>query len=99
MGYDPLLPHILQLYLHRGNCHLLARSMSPDPSPRVTGPLLPTTPRELTFHRPAPFPLGPIGPNVESRLRRPCKAGAQICRVASPSPSRSLGSATLQFCP
>jgi transposase len=27
----PLRPHILQRYLHRGNCYLLARSMSPDP--------------------------------------------------------------------
>src|SRR6267142_1938550 len=28
----PLRPHILRRYLHRGNCYLLARSMSPDPS-------------------------------------------------------------------
>jgi phasin len=28
----PLRPHVLQRYLHRGNRHLLARSMSPDPS-------------------------------------------------------------------
>jgi transposase len=29
----PLRLHILRRYLHRGNRYLLARSMSPDPSP------------------------------------------------------------------
>ena len=29
-------PHILQRYLHRGNCYLLAPSMTPDPSSAMT---------------------------------------------------------------
>jgi len=66
---------IVRRVVPRGHVSIIALSA-------FSRPLLPTKPRESTFHRPAPFSLGPIGPNVESRLRRPCKAGAQICRAA-----------------